>query len=70
MIKIKLRKHLLYLFAYYISWLVNEVLETIIRYSVYIYLILSILGKIIGGLIIYIYQYYLMKKNKQSNKFN
>ena len=69
MIKIKLRKHLLYLFAYYISWLVNEVLETIIRYSVYIYLILSILGKIIGGLIIYIYQYYLMKKNKQSKYF-
>ena len=69
MIKIKLRKNLLYLFAYYISWIINLILEEIIACSFYIYLLLIIFGKILGGLIIYLYQYHLIKRNRQNKYF-
>ena len=69
MIKIKLRKNLVYLFAYYISWSINLILEEIVSCSFYIYLLLTIVGKILGGLIIYFYQYHLTKRKKQSKYF-
>ena len=69
MIKIKLRKNLLYLFTYYIFWIVNLALEEIVSCSFYIYLLLTIVGKILGGLIIYFYQYHLTKRKKQSKYF-
>ena len=69
MIEIRLRKNLLYLFTYYIFWIVNLALEEIVSCSFYIYLLLTIVGKILGGLIIYFYQYHLTKRKKQSKYF-
>ena len=69
MIKVKLRKNLLYLFAYYLSWIINESFEEIISGSSFIHPLLTILGKIIGGLVVYLYQYHFLKINKQVKYF-
>ena len=69
MIKIKCRKNLLYLFAYYIAWIINESSEEIIASSTFTYPLLTIVGKIIGGLIVYIWQYHFLKRNKQVKYF-
>ena len=62
MIKIKLRKNLAYLLAYYISWYVRKIVDIIIDktfaiYPTYVYLYLMVLGEILGGLSIFLYQY-------------
>ena len=73
LIKFKLRRNLLYLFVYYITWITVVSLERISIYSFndynFIYLFLTILGKIIGGLITYLYQYHFLKRDKQVKYF-
>ena len=69
MIKIKLRRNLLYLFVYYITWIINVFLERIFEFHEFIYLYLTIIGKIFGGLITYLYQYHFLKRNKQAKYF-
>ena len=69
MIKIKCRKNLLYLFAYYITWIINESIEEILAGSYFIYPLLTVVGKIIGGLIVYLRQYHFSKINKQIKYF-
>ena len=65
-IKIKLRKNLLYLLAYYFAWIINEALKILLVYFCLfyqpdLYLILITVGKIFGGLIIFIYQNHYIK---------
>ena len=69
MIKIKCRRNLIYLFAYYIAWIINESSEEIIASSSFTYPLLSIVGNIIGGLIVYLCQYHFLKRNKQVKYF-
>ena len=74
MIKLKLRKNLLYLLAYYISWYVRKVVDIIIDktfeiYPTYVYLYLMVLGEILGGLSIFLYQYNSWKKNNVTKFF-
>ena len=74
MIKIKLRKNLLYLLAYYISWYIRKIINMIISslyktYSDYIFLYLMTLGEMIGGFIILIYQKNSWKKKKRVKYF-
>ena len=74
MIKIRLRKNLLYLLVYYISWYARKILDIIIGqifdiYPSYIYLYLMVLGEIIGGLSLYLYQFTSWKKKKQTKYF-
>ena len=69
MIQIKLRKNLLYLLAYYISWYLRKIngiifINTFDYYPTYIFLYLMTLGEIVGGLSIYLYQYYTLKQKK------
>ena len=53
MIKIKLRRNLLYLFVYFIAWIITTVFEELMSCSSYVYLSLAILSKIFGGLILW-----------------
>ena len=74
MIKIKLRKNLLYLLAYYISWYIRKINDMIFEniyhfYPSYIFLYLMTLGEMFGGLIIYLYQYNSWRKKKQTKFF-
>ena len=74
MIKIKLRKNLAYLLAYYISWYVRKIVDIIIDktfaiYPTYVYLYLMVLGEILGGLSIFLYQYNSWKNNKETKFF-
>jgi hypothetical protein len=74
MIKIKLRKNLLYLFVYYLSWYLRKIVDIIIEsvfnsISAYIFLYLMTLGEIFGGLSIYLYQQNSSKQNKQTKYF-
>ena len=75
MIKIKLcNKKLAYLFTYFLSWLIYFALNVIIvLYSKaktpYIYLYLITLGKIVGGLAIFIYVNQPFKQKKKTNYF-
>ena len=74
MIKLILRKNLLYLLVFYISYLIRLILTMIIqkqynRTFVYIYLYLMVLGEIIGGGLIYLYQYLLSIRKKQKIYF-
>ena len=73
-IKIKLRKNLLYLLAYYFAWIINEALKILLVYYCLfyqpdLYLILITVGKIFGGLIIFIYQNHHIKNQKQIQFF-
>ena len=73
--KIRLcNKKLAYLFIYFISWLIYFVLNVIIVIfskagTLYIYLYFITLGKIIGGLAIYIYLNQSFKRKKKTNYF-
>ncbi len=69
MIKIKLRRNLLYLFVYFIAWTILTVFEEFMSCSSYVYLSLAILSKIFGGLIVYLYQYNFIKRNKKQTKY-
>ena len=69
MIKIKLRRNLLYLFVYFIAWIITTVFEELMSCSSYVYLSLAILSKIFGGLIVYLYQYHFIKRNKKHTKY-
>ena len=69
MIKLKLRRNLLYLFVYYITWTFKLFFERILDYSKYIDLYLTVIGKIFGGLITYLYQYQSLKRDKQIKYF-
>ena len=74
MIKFKLRKNLLYLLAYYISWYLRKIIDIIIYqvfniYPTYTFLYLMVLGEIIGGATLYFYQYNSQIKNKEIKYF-
>ena len=69
MIKLKLRRKFLYLFVYYITWTFKLFFERILDYSKYIDLYLTVIGKIFGGLITYLYQYQSLKRDKQIKYF-
>ena len=74
MIKIKLKKNIGYLVAYFFSWLLRKILGMIIQAKfsinpVYVYLYLMVLGEIMGGLLIYLYQYNSKKKRKKIRYF-
>ena len=74
MIKIKLRRNLLYLLAYYISWYVRKILNIIIDeiFTIdisYISLYLMTLGEIIGGSTLYIYITLSLKQKKEAKYF-
>ena len=69
MIKLKWRRNLLYLFVYYITWTFKLFFERILDYSKYIDLYLTVIGKIFGGLITYLYQYQSLKRDKQIKYF-
>ena len=75
MIKIKLRRNLLYLLAYYISWYARKILSIIINaiFSIdisYISLYLMTFGEIIGGSALYIYIKYSLKEKKRIKYFD
>ena len=74
MIKFKLRKNLIYLFVYYISWYVRKIVTIIFEntfdfYPSFIFLFLMTLGEIFGGLTIFLYQYISLKRKKDSKIF-
>ena len=75
MIKIKLRKNLIYLFIYYISWYIRKILNIIVEETFkasisYIYLYLINFTEIFGGLSICLYQYFLQSQSKQTKNFS
>ena len=74
MIKFKLRKNLIYLFVYYISWYIRKIVTIIFEntfdfYPSFIFLFLMTLGEIFGGLTIFLYQYISLKRKKDSKIF-
>ena len=74
MIKIKLRKNLVYLFIYFISSFIRDIVTIAIELiffidSSFIYLYLMILGEIIGGLSIYLYQSNSIKRRQNPKYF-
>ena len=75
MIKIRLRKNLLYLFVYYISAFIDYNILGALIYSLfsfnplYICIFLFPLENIIGGLIIYLYQKNSIRKKKEIKYF-
>ena len=71
MIKIRLKKNLIYLLAFYISWLIRSILTMITQKKypsniTFIYLYLMIFAEIIGGLLMYLYQNYSSKRQKHN----
>ena len=74
MLKVRLRKNLLYLLVYYISWYLRKTIIIIIQllYNLtpnYILFYLMNLGQIIGGLSLYIYQHGFSKQTNQTEYF-
>ena len=74
MLKIRLRKNLLYLLVYYISWHLRKTIIILIQLFYnsipkYILFYLMNLGQIIGGLSIYIYQHGFSKRTNQTEYF-
>ena len=74
MIKIRLRKNLLYLFVYYLGWYIRKIINMIIKYLfnyslTYIFLYLMTLGEIIGGFSIFMYQNNSWKEKKKTKYF-
>ena len=74
MIKFKLRRNLIYLFIYYISWYIRKIVTLIFEntcnfYPSFIFLFLMTLGEIFGGLTIFLYQYISLKRKKESTIF-
>ena len=74
MIRFKLRKNLIYLCVYIISWYIRKI-DTIIFentfdfYPSFIFLFSMTLGEIFGGLTLYLYQYISLKSKKESKYF-
>ena len=71
MIKIRLKKNLIYLLVFYISWFVRSIVTLITRKKfdydlTFIYLYLMIFAEIVGGLSMYLYQKYSIKKKNQN----
>ena len=69
MIKIKLRKNLLYLFVYYIAWFYYLIFRKNFSCPIYFELLPTNAGKILGGLIVYLYQYHYIKRKKGDKIF-
>ena len=75
MIKIKLRRNLLYLLVYYISAFIDyNILGTIIYTTfefnpIFSCLLLFPVENIIGGLVVFLYQWYSIKKQEKFNYF-
>ena len=75
MIKIKLRKNLLYLIIYYLSWYIRKIFSMIIDgnfpcESPFLFLFMMNLGEIFGGLSLYLYQNISLKRKKELNNFD
>ena len=75
MIKVKLRKNLVYLFAYYLSWYIRKIFKMIIEgnfpcESPFLFLFMMNLGEIVGGLSLYLYQHISLKRKKEIKYFN
>ena len=75
MIKFKLRKNLLYLLVFFISWNVRNIvyLAADNKFEVqlgFTYIYLMCLAEIIGGLILYLYQHFTKRNNKDSKYFS
>ena len=74
MIRIRLRKNLLYLLVYYINWYIRKIIIIVIKQlfnfsSTYIFLYLMTLGEIIGGFSIFMYQNNSWKEKKKTKYF-
>ena len=74
MIKIRLRKNLLYLLALYICCYTRKIIILIINKvfhlnAPYLFLFMMTLGEIIGGATVYIYQIITLRKKKQVKYF-
>ena len=74
MIKIKLRKNLIYLFIYYASWYIRKINSIIFDsvfqiYPPYMFLYMMTLGEIVGGLTLLLYQSDSLEKNEQTKYF-
>ena len=74
MIKLNLKRHLLYLLAYYISWIIRCVINIVLQVHfeidpLYIFLYLMILGEIIGGISIFLYQFKSIRKKEETKYF-
>ena len=74
MIKFKLRKNLLYLLVFFISYNVRNIvyLATVAKFEIQLgfsYIYLMCLAEVIGGLILYLYQHFTKRKNKESKFF-
>ena len=74
MIKIRIRRNLIYLIILYITYNVRTVISIIIKRifklkAPYIFLFLMTLGQLTGGLAIYIYQYINLSQKKEVKYF-
>ena len=74
MLKVKLRRNLIYLFIYFISTFIRDIVNMIIiilfRVALnYTFLYIMVLGEIFGGLSIYLYQCNSKKKQKAIKYF-
>ena len=75
LIKIQLKKNIGYLVVYLFFLLVRKILCIIIKEkfkiktSEFIFLYLMVFGEIMGGLLIYLYQYNSKRKSKKINYF-
>ena len=73
MIKIRLKRNLIYLLMLYVSFFIRKIVSLIIDniYSLnapYLYLYMMTLGEILGGTTIYLY-HFANKRNKQEVKY-
>ena len=69
MIKIKLQKSLAYLLLYYVAWFLYVFYGRLATCPIFFELFPTNIGKIIGGLIAYLYQNYFIKKKKGDKIF-
>ena len=75
MIKIRLKKNLIYLLVFYISWFLRSILSMVAQRKfpsniTFIHLYLMVIAEIVGGLIMYQYQNYSTKRQKQGVYLN
>ena len=69
MIKIKFRRNLLYLFAYYLFWFYYLLYGRTFTCPIFFELLPMNIGKILGGLMAYLYQNHFIKKKKRDKIF-
>ena len=69
MIKIKLRRSLVYLLLYYVAWFYYVFYGRLATCPIFFELFPTNIGKIIGGLIAYLYQNHFIKKKKGDKIF-